>query len=447
MAGALLAGCGATSTAVAPSSTDKCALTLTVSPQTVDAAGGQGRLSISGGRECAWSASSSVSWITFKSATQGQGDGTVDFVVARNDDPVSRAGTVTVGDRQLSISQRPGTCTYQLSATSSVVPSQGGRRDVNVRASSGACAWTAASRSNWISVAAGASGKGDGRVTFEVAPTNGPPRTGSLTIADRTVTVTQAEGCNYAVVPSTLSVGAARSTSSLSVSSVAGCPWTAASSVNWITIASGAAGAGPGAVQVTVDSNTGPARSGEVTVAGRTVIVSQAAGCNFQVSPLTLSFIYQGQAKDVLVTTTESCGWTAEARDVWLTVSPTSGGGTMTVRVEAQRNSGPQRTGSVVIAGQTVTATQVSGCDHEFSPGSASFGPNGGSGKFKVMTSKGCKWLARVVNGSGWVTITRGDDGNGTGTVEYRVAANPGPARTAQIVVENEPFTISQSGS
>jgi hypothetical protein len=449
LAAGVLAGCGSTSTSVAPSSTssDKCALTLTTSTQTVDASGGQGKLSVSVGRECSWSASSSVPWITFRSPAQGQGDGAVDFAVAANSDPSPRAGTVTVVERQVSISQRAGTCEYRLSLNSSVVPSRGARRDIEVRASSSACEWTAASQANWIAITAGASGKGDGRVTFEVAATTGPPRSGSLTVAGHPVAVTQAEGCTFTVSPTALSVSASRETATIRVSGAAGCPWSAGSPVDWIAISEGtASGAGSGSVQLSVAANDGPARSADITIADRPVRVQQAAGCTFQVSPAALSFIYQGQARDVLVTSsTPGCAWTAESHSEWLSVAPASASGTGTASVQATRNGGPARTGTVVIAGHTVSATQVSGCDHEFSAEGARFGSRGGEGKFRVIVSEGCVWQARVVGGS-WVRITRGDDGNGNGTVEFKVSANWGSARTAQIVVENKPFTITQSG-
>ncbi len=56
----------------------------------------------------------------------------------------------------------------------------------------------------------------------------------------------------------------------------ASCAWTAASSVAWLTITSGA-GPGSGVVQYTVAANPGPdGRSATLTIAGQTVVVSQA---------------------------------------------------------------------------------------------------------------------------------------------------------------------------
>ena len=54
----------------------------------------------------------------------------------------------------------------------------------------------------WITVTGGGSGTGNGTVTYTVAAnTSASPRTGTLTIAGRTVTVTQAGACTYTVAP------------------------------------------------------------------------------------------------------------------------------------------------------------------------------------------------------------------------------------------------------
>jgi hypothetical protein len=54
------------------------------------------------------------------------------------------------------------------------------------------CSWTATSSATWISLTTGASGSGSGTVSFSVAANSGTsPRTGTLTVAAQTVTVTQ----------------------------------------------------------------------------------------------------------------------------------------------------------------------------------------------------------------------------------------------------------------
>jgi hypothetical protein len=53
------------------------------------------------------------------------------------------------------------------------------------------CAWTAVSNATWITVTSGAAGTGNGTVGFSAAANTGAARTGTLTIAGQTFTVTQ----------------------------------------------------------------------------------------------------------------------------------------------------------------------------------------------------------------------------------------------------------------
>jgi hypothetical protein len=54
------------------------------------------------------------------------------------------------------------------------------------------------------------------------------------------------------------------------------CTWTATSDVDWITITAGASGTGNGLVQFVAAPNTGPARTGTLTIAGRRYQVTEA---------------------------------------------------------------------------------------------------------------------------------------------------------------------------
>ena len=82
----------------------------------------------------------------------------------------------------------------------------------------------------WISVTSGSSGTGNGTVSYTVAANTATnARTGTLTIAGQTVTVTQAGACNYTVAPTTQSVLAAGGSHSAAVTTTAGCGWTGVS--------------------------------------------------------------------------------------------------------------------------------------------------------------------------------------------------------------------------
>ena len=78
---------------------------------------------------------------------------------------------------------------------------------------------------------------GNGNVTFSVASYSGTTsRTGTLTIAGNTFTVTQVPTCTFTVTPQTVSVASMPGSGVLAVSTQTGCAWTASSSASWITV-------------------------------------------------------------------------------------------------------------------------------------------------------------------------------------------------------------------
>lgn len=83
-------------------------------------------------------------------------------------------------------------CTYTVSPTSRSFTHTGGSGTVAVTASSSQCAWTAVSNAAWLTVTSGGSGAGTGSVGYAVAAnTTTAQRTGTITIAGKTFTVTQ----------------------------------------------------------------------------------------------------------------------------------------------------------------------------------------------------------------------------------------------------------------
>ena len=88
--------------------------------------------------------------------------------------------------------------------------------------------------------------------------------------------------CSFSINPTSASFAAAGGSGSVTVTTAAGCNWTAASNNSFITITSGASGSGSGTVNYAVAANTSVARNGSLTIAGLTHSVSQAAaggGC------------------------------------------------------------------------------------------------------------------------------------------------------------------------
>ncbi|MBI4893350.1 MAG: BACON domain-containing protein, partial [Acidobacteria bacterium] len=72
--------------------------------------------------------------------------------------------------------------------------------------------------------------------------------------------------CTYSIAPTSAQAAATASTGSLSVTTQAGCTWNAVSDSSWITVTSGASGAGNGSVAYSVAANSGAARTGTIVV-------------------------------------------------------------------------------------------------------------------------------------------------------------------------------------
>jgi len=178
-----------------------------------------------------------------------------------------------------------GTCT--LGSTAQPVAASGGPVSVTVTVTPASTTWTAAPVDSWIQLTTPSSNTGSGAATFTVAANTSGPRTGSISIAGQTYTVYQSgtatgttTGCSYLIQSSTTQTAPAGGTSSgfIQIVTAQGCAWTASTAASWITINSGATGAGNGAVSYSAAANTSTStRSAGILIAGQYVAVVQAA--------------------------------------------------------------------------------------------------------------------------------------------------------------------------
>lgn len=91
-------------------------------------------------------------------------------------------------------------CTYNVGETQVFVGAGGGSGTVPVDAGANACTWTASTSTPWLSVTYG-DGVGSGMAGYTaVANASGSPRTGTLTVAGRTVTVYQGGATDFYTV-------------------------------------------------------------------------------------------------------------------------------------------------------------------------------------------------------------------------------------------------------
>jgi Bacterial Ig domain/Putative binding domain, N-terminal len=111
-----------------------------------------------------------------------------------------------------------GNCAFIISPLNAAFPSADSGSNLTVTAGAG-CSWTAISGASWITITSGASGTGNGTVGFSVsANTNFSIRTGTMTVAAQTVTVTQAAAADTTAPTVSLTTPASGSTVSNTIS-------------------------------------------------------------------------------------------------------------------------------------------------------------------------------------------------------------------------------------
>ena len=418
-----------------------CAYAISPNSANSPAGGGAGSFNVTtSSGACTWSATSKANWITVNNAS-GTGSGTINYTVAANTGP-ARTGSINVNGLTFTVTQANG-CAYTVSQSVLNVPAGGGNASVNVTAGAG-CAWTAQSNHPWITITAGATGSGNGTVTIPAAANTGPQRTGTIVVAVLTIAVSQPPGCILTITPACQNFNATDGTASFAVAaSDSTCAWNATTSDSWITITGGSNGTGNGTVTFSVAANTGPERSGTITVGGRTFTVTQNNGCTYSISPPNITVPAGGATGTFNVITGAGCVWTAATTASWITITAGSGNGNGTVSFSVAANSGPPRSGTITVGGQTFTVNQNSGCTFSISPTSASVPNTGGTGSVTVTASNSaCQWSA--VSNISWITITAGASGTGNGIVTYSVAANTGPQRTGTVTIGGQTFTVTQ---
>ena len=439
----LSSACGTSSSTVTGPSLDRCAIGVANSMPSVGPSGGRGRLTVTAGRECTWAVTTTVPWITPATAA-GQGDGSVEYVVAANPGTEARRGTVGVGGQPVEVVQDAAvTCRFDLQPTSEQIGAPGGSGSFNVSGPDG-CSWTAAVTEDWITITSGISGTGSGAVNFTVGANSGGVRDGRINVGGRAFAISQlASACRSQLSSTAQSFSGAGGSGRVNITTPSTCNWTATSNVPWISITAGAADNGNGSVSFSVQPNTGPARNGVLTIGGQRFTVTQLqAACNYTISPAGQSFAASGGQGSVSISTNSGCTWNTSDVPSWVTGVPASGTGPQTINFTVAGNSGTARSASIVIGGETFAITQAAvACSYSLAPGSYTAPAAGGSSSVDVTTTAGCDWTSSGV--PAWITGVPGS-GAGSQTIHFAVAANTGGARSADIVIAGHTFAVSQ---
>ena len=102
--------------------------------------------------------------------------------------------------------------------------------------------------------------------------------------------------------------------------------------------------------------------------------------------------------------------------------------------------------GSATSTDTSITAPSDTRCQPAVTASGSSFPPAGGTGSVAIGVSRECGWRATTT--SSWIAITPPVEGQGDGSVTFRVAENADPvARQGQLTIGDRPLTIGQAAA
>jgi hypothetical protein len=217
-------------------------------------------------------------------------------------------------------------------------------------------------------------------------------------------------------------------------------------------------GQGSGSITYRVAENTTPAprrttitinsAEAEVIVNSAEAAINQEAGeCRYRVGPLAAAVEAAGSTVTVHVETDAACEWIATSDAGWIRVTAgATSRGNGSVSLAADANTGATRSGTIRVAGHTVTLTQAAvACTYRTTPASGTISAAGGSVSVAVSAADHCAWT--VVSNAPWMTTASSGSGRGSGSVQLNISNNLGAARTGTATIAAQTFTVTQAAA
>ena len=219
----------------------------------------------------------------------GQGSVSVIDTISRTVVTTLAAGNVPNGVAAAPPPPASTGCIFSLSPATQSIGPQGGLGSFMINAAAG-CQWGIGVNASWITLFSPVASPGGGsvhgtgsqRIVYTVSSDGGVSRSGTISVGNVSFRVDQqgfAATCTFSISPS---LGAFASTGGnltifVTVPPGISCPWAATSNAPWLTVLSGASGAGSGSITLHAAPNAGAARTGTVTIAGQAFSATQAA--------------------------------------------------------------------------------------------------------------------------------------------------------------------------
>jgi uncharacterized protein (TIGR03437 family) len=181
------------------------------------------------------------------------------------------------------------------------------------------------------------------------------------------------------------------------------------------------------------------------------VLSGASAGCIYSIDQDSGRFeVTGGNGSVALLTNKTTCLWFAVSNVGWITITSDAtgtGNGLVSYSV-APNGTATTRTATLWIAGKAFTINQRGVvCSLTVSPRSVTVPGGGAIGSVVNITASGsdCGWTAS--SNVGWLLITSGQKGTGSGTVIYTVGISTGGLRTGTMTIAGRTFYVNQLGA
>jgi CSLREA domain-containing protein len=355
-------------------------------------------------------------------------------------------------------------CSYSISPTVASFPPLGGGGMVSVTAGEG-CAWTAVSNVSWIMILSGTPGSGNGMVSYQVlASESSSPRSGTMTIAGQTFTVTQI--VDGAIIVGDFSSGIPPAWEVVDggdpvVYDNTGTPltWTTMNPCNQIIPAPFVP---PFAIVDAGCTVPGAALDEELRLPPFDATGLGSVFVEFY-SQFEWDAVAPNNKGDVDVSTDGGMTWTNVLRlenaddgvpipvlkslniAPYITANPAN----VLVRLHYYGMSPPASLRAAALE-KVSWAVDFGVYSYTLTSANQSFPKDGGTGEITVAASEAIpspqgEWTA--VSNDDWIVITGGSGPTrGPGTVSFTVAPNSGPSRNGSLTVSGRIFNVTQAG-
>ncbi|MDE3166022.1 MAG: BACON domain-containing protein, partial [Acidobacteriota bacterium] len=270
-----------------------CTYTVTPAAATLPVSATSGSFAVTTGNGCRWAVTANNStWLEVTGPSQFLGSApSVSFLAAANNTAQQRSATITILDANtptgtaaatFTATQPGAQCSYALNPASAAFGVAGGPGSFQVTTN---CVWQPTGASSFLTLASTGLQQSTGTLNYTVAPNTCVfGRSGSIAIGTTSsglapvFTLTQdGSSANMTFSPASANAGGAASDGRFTVTTGAGCAWSASSDVTWMQITGGATGAGNGAVSYHLVANTLAQRTGSIHIGNLAFTVTQAA--------------------------------------------------------------------------------------------------------------------------------------------------------------------------